>query len=65
MTGVTLIAWPALSAALGGVSKPSVARWERAGRFPRRVKIGPNRVAWIRQEIDDWILTMRKQEAVG
>jgi len=65
MTGVTLIAWPALSAALGGVSKPSVDRWERAGRFPRRVKIGPNRVAWIRQEIDDWILTMRKQEAVG
>lgn len=28
---------------------------ERAGKFPRRVAIGPLRVAWIEDEIDAYI----------
>ena len=32
-----------------------IARLEKAGRFPKRVPIGPGRVAWIEQEIQDWM----------
>ena len=30
-------------------------RLEAKGSFPKRVRIGANRVAWVRQEIDSWI----------
>ncbi len=32
-----------------------IGRLERAGKFPKRVKCGANRVAWIESEVDDWI----------
>ena len=32
-----------------------IARLEKAGRFPKRIPIGPGRVAWIEQEIQDWM----------
>lgn len=37
-----------------GVSRSSILRWEADGRFPRRRRLGPNRVAWIRQELEEW-----------
>jgi len=36
-------------------SHAHIARLEAAGRFPKRIRLGPNRVAWIRSEIEDWI----------
>jgi prophage regulatory protein len=30
-------------------------RLERHGLFPRRVRVGANRVAWIESELDAWI----------
>ena len=37
-------------------SDTQIWRLERAGRFPRRVKLGPNRVGWRSlSEIDGWI----------
>lgn len=30
-------------------------RLEKAGLFPARVQISPNRVAWIASEVDAWI----------
>ncbi len=32
-----------------------VWRLERDGKFPKRIKIGPNRVAWRLSEILAWI----------
>jgi prophage regulatory protein len=32
-----------------------VDRLEKEGRFPKRVRLGPSRVAWVESEIDDWI----------
>jgi len=40
---------------LTGLSRVSIWRLERRGEFPRRVKIGPNSVAWDRREIEAWI----------
>ena len=36
-------------------------RLERAGKFPRRLRLGPNRVGWSLHEIREWI-EERKEE---
>ena len=38
-------------------SPQHIARLEKAGEFPKRVKLGNNRVGWIEQEILDWLQT--------
>lgn len=46
---------------------PFTRQWlselERRGQFPKRVKIGPRRVAWREPEVDDWIATRARAEA--
>jgi prophage regulatory protein len=32
-----------------------IARLEKGGQFPQRVQLGPNRVAWLCIEVEDWI----------
>lgn len=39
-------------------SPAHVDRLEAEGRFPKRVRLGPGRVAWLETEIDDWIASM-------
>lgn len=36
-------------------SPQHIARLEAAGRFPKRVQLGHNRVGWIEQEVLDWL----------
>jgi prophage regulatory protein len=36
-------------------SQNQLRRLEAAGEFPKRVKIGKNRVAWIQEELDQWL----------
>ncbi len=36
-------------------SPQHIARLEKAGKFPKRVQLGPNRVGWVEAEIDAWI----------
>jgi prophage regulatory protein len=36
-------------------SRNHLRRLEAQGEFPKRVRIGANRVAWLRTEIDQWI----------
>ena len=36
-------------------SQHQLRRLEAQGSFPKRVRIGANRVAWVREEIDQWI----------
>ena len=36
-------------------SPQHIARLEAAGGFPKRVKLGNNRVGWIEDEILDWL----------
>jgi prophage regulatory protein len=46
---------PAEAARMTGRSKVSLWRDEKAGRFPRRVRIGANAVGWRLSEIQAWI----------
>jgi prophage regulatory protein len=32
-----------------------VARLERSGEFPKRLKLGKCRVGWLESEVQDWI----------
>jgi prophage regulatory protein len=38
------------------LSGTTIWRQEKAGKFPKRYKIGLNRVAWVDSEIEEWIL---------
>jgi len=36
-------------------SAQHIARLEKAGEFPKRLKLGQNRVAWLLDEVENWI----------
>jgi prophage regulatory protein len=36
-------------------TRQHVLRLEKAGKFPRRLKLGQRRVAWVYAEIEAWI----------
>ena len=42
---------------LTGLSQSTLWRLGKKGKFPLAIRLGPNRVAWLRDEIEDWLLT--------
>ncbi len=36
-------------------SPQHIARLEKAGQFPKRVQLGPNRVGWLEGEVLEWL----------
>lgn len=36
-------------------TRQHLSKLEAAGKFPRRVQLGEARIAWVEQEINDWI----------
>ena len=36
-------------------SPQHIARLEKAGKFPKRVELGPNRVGWVLDEVLEWL----------
>jgi prophage regulatory protein len=36
-------------------SPQHIDRLERAGKFPKRVQLGPNRVGWVESEVLEWM----------
>lgn len=36
-------------------SPQHIARLEAAGKFPKRVRLGQNRVAWLLKEVEEWL----------
>jgi len=36
-------------------SPQHIARLEKAGQFPLRVQLGPNRVGWVEAEVLNWL----------
>lgn len=50
----TLLLMPEVEA-LTKFSKPTIYDMIRAGRFPKQLRLGPNKVAWLRSEVVGWI----------
>lgn len=42
-------------------SPQHIARLEKAGKFPKRVQLGPNRVGWVEEEVQDWLVAKAMQ----
>ncbi len=42
-------------------SPAHITRLEAAGKFPKRVQLGPSRVGWVEQEVLDWLTERIKQ----
>jgi prophage regulatory protein len=36
-------------------SQNHLRRLEAKGQFPKRIRIGENRIAWLKDEVDSWI----------
>lgn len=36
-------------------SPQHIARLEAVGRFPKRIQLGQNRVAWLLSEVEEWL----------
>jgi prophage regulatory protein len=45
-----------------GLSRTSIWRMEKGGKFPRRRQLGPRRVGWIESELLEW---MKSRTMVG
>jgi predicted DNA-binding transcriptional regulator AlpA len=43
-----------------GLSRVSLWRLEQADKFPARRKLSTNRVAWLTEEVEDWIRTRER-----
>ena len=41
--------------AITGLSRVTIWRFEKAGRFPSRVQLGANSVGWIEDQIVAWL----------
>lgn len=41
--------------ALISLSYASIDRYEAAGEFPTRIRLGQNRVCWVEGEVFDWM----------
>jgi prophage regulatory protein len=40
-----------------------ISRLEREGRFPRRIRVGGNRVAWWESEVEEWKAALPRRDA--
>jgi prophage regulatory protein len=36
-------------------SPQHIDRLENAGKFPKRVRLGQNRVGWVESEVEEWL----------
>ena len=45
---------------LTGKSRTTLWRDEKEGRFPKRVKIGPRAVGWLRSSVEKWLQELKE-----
>ena len=45
------------------ISRATLTRWRRAGRFPEPVKLGRKYVGWRDSDIQDWMTENRQRAA--
>lgn len=55
MSQPTLIPYESLAAKGIVASKVTLWRWERAGKFPKRVALSHQKIAWVASEIDAYL----------
>lgn len=38
-----------------GLSRPTIDRWRKAGKFPKALQLGPQAIGWRRSDLDEWL----------
>ena len=46
------------------LSKTVIQRLMKRGKFPLPVQLSPNRVAWVRSEIEEWAEARKRERAL-
>ena len=49
-------------AKLGLNSYTTLLNWTKSGRFPKPVRLGPQRIAWPSTQVDEWIASLPTKE---
>ena len=44
-----------------GISPSTIFRQIAAGTFPRPIRLAPNRIGWLKSEIEAWIAAREKE----
>jgi prophage regulatory protein len=50
---------------IGPVHPTTLLRWERDGRFPKRIHLGLNSVGWRESDIEQWIESRSHDRSVA
>lgn len=45
-------------------SDMTIWRWERDGKFPKRIRLSPNKVGWRASEIKAWMNTISEDRRI-
>jgi prophage regulatory protein len=53
--GLKFLEEKAVRELIGKPGRSTIWRWERLGLFPKRRKLGPNRVGWVEAEVEAWL----------
>ena len=49
--------------AVTGLSKTTIYRFEKEGRFPSRVSLGERSVGWFEDDIEDFLMSLKAQSS--
>jgi predicted DNA-binding transcriptional regulator AlpA len=59
-----LLTFDEVSARLGGVSRMTLARWQRKGGFPTAISLS-QQIRWRECDIEEWLLERTKDRQNG
>ena len=59
-----IVLYPEVKESVVNVSKMTLWRWERAGRFPKRVRCSSQMVGWKQSELAQWMLDRAAERLV-
>ncbi len=54
LTSMKILRWREVAPIIG-CSRMTIARMEKAGTFPQRIRIGNGSVGWLEHEVEDWL----------
>ena len=54
LTSMKILRWRQV-APIVGCSRMTIARMEKTGTFPLRIRIGNGSVGWLKHEVEEWL----------
>lgn len=45
-----------------GISRTTLWRYEKAGKFPQRIYLSERSPRWIKREVDEWVVSLAENK---